>query len=101
MEFIPYNSRLSYHKSPFGAVKEGEEVAFRIVLPRSICCTGASLVVDSEDGSQIFPMTWDGMEGTSEEWWRVTFVPAKEGLYGYHFIVAEKNGVSLITRFEN
>ena len=28
MDFIPYNSRRTYHKSPFGAVREGEEVTF-------------------------------------------------------------------------
>ena len=102
MEFIPYNSRLSYHKSPFGAVKEGTEVVFRIVLPRSLCCTGAELVADNGEGEVcVLPMTWDGMEGFDEEWWRVAFTPAKEGLYGYHFRVAHQNGGSVITRFDN
>ena len=52
MEFIPYNSRLTYHKYPFGAVKEGEETVFRIVLPRSLGCSGASLVIGI-DGEAI------------------------------------------------
>lgn len=102
MEFIPYNSRLDYHKSPFGAVTQDEEVVFRIVLPRSICCTGASLVIADDSGnSRIISMQWDGMEGSNEEWWRVSFTPEKEGLYWYHFAVSEKSGGNVITRFEN
>ena len=70
MDFIPYNSRLTYHKSPFGAVREGERVTMRIVLPRSLGCTGASLIIDSDGGSsRVYPMTWERMERTDEEWW--------------------------------
>lgn len=102
MDFIPYNSRLSYHKSPFGAVREGEQVTMRIVLPRSICCTGASLVINSDSGkSEIYPMTWERMEDHDEEWWKVSFTPKSQGLYWYHFAIAEKSGGSLITRFDN
>lgn len=67
MDFIPYNSRLTYHKSPFGAVREGERVTMRIVLPRSLGCTGASLIIDSDGGSsRVYPMTWERMECTDE-----------------------------------
>ncbi len=101
MNFIPYNSRLSYHKSPFGAVCEGEEVTFRIVMPRSYCCTGASLILTSDSGERcLYPMSWERMEGDSEEWWRVTFIPEKCGLYWYHFAVARWDGGSIITRFD-
>lgn len=101
MDFIPYNSRLSYHKTPFGAVCEGEEVTLRIVLPRNICCTGASLVINSDSGkSSIYPMTWERMEGFDEEWWRVSFIPEEQGLYWYHFAVAQKSGGSVITKFD-
>ena len=102
MDFIPYNSRRTYHKSPFGAVREGEEVTFRIVLPRNICCTGASLVITPENGKpEIVPMSWERMEDNDEEWWRVCFTPQKQGLYWYHFAIAQKSGGSVITRFEN
>lgn len=102
MDFIPYNSRLTYHKSPFGAVREGEQVTVRIVLPRSLACTGASLIMDSDSGgSRIYPMTWERMERTDEEWWRVTFTAEKEGLYWYRFAVAQRDGGKLITCFEN
>lgn len=102
MDFIPYNSRLTYHKSPFGAVKEGEEVTVRIVLPRSLCCTGASLVVTADNGKpEIYPMSWERMEGSYEEWWIVKFTPEKQGLYWYHFAIASKNGGTMITCFDN
>ena len=102
MDFIPYNSRLTYHKSPFGAVCEGENVTLRIVLPRSICCTGASVIVNSDSGkSQIYPMTWERMENNDEEWWRVTLSFDEQGLYWYHFAIAQKSGGSVITRFDN
>ena len=99
MDFIPYNSRLSYHKTPFGAVREGEKVTLRIVLPRSICCTGASLVINPDSGKpDVYPMTWERMEGFDEEWWSVSFTPEKQGLYWYHFAIAGKNGGNVITK---
>ncbi|MBQ7122701.1 MAG: glycoside hydrolase family 13 protein [Clostridia bacterium] len=102
MDFIPYNSRLSWHKVPFGAVREGEKVTIRIVLPLSICCTGASLVINSDSGkSAVYPMEWERYEKNNEEWWRVSFTPEKQGLYWYHFAIACKGESRLITRFEN
>lgn len=102
MEFIPYNSRLTYHKYPFGAVKDGEETVFRIVLPRSLCCTGAALVVGTDGGESLrIPMTWDCMQGNDEEWWRAAFTPEKEGIYWYRFAVDCKDGTKEITGFDN
>ena len=101
MNFIPYNSRLSYHKSRFGAVREGEEITFRIVMPRSFCCTGASLVLTGDSGEyHCCPMSWERMEGEHEEWWKVDFTPEKSGLYWYHFSVRRDDGESIITRFD-
>ena len=45
-------------------------------------------------------MSWERMEGNNEEWWTVTFVPEKCGLYLYHFAVDNKDGGSLITKHE-
>ncbi len=102
MDFIPYNSRLIYHKSPFGAVREGEKITLRIVMPRSFCCTGARLILDSDSGkSTAYPMAWERMEGNDEEWWSVSFTPEKQGLYWYRFAVDRDDGGSLITRFDN
>ncbi|MBR4728578.1 MAG: glycoside hydrolase family 13 protein [Clostridia bacterium] len=100
MEFIPFNSRYTYHKSPFGAVPAGQTVTFRIVLPRAFGCTGASLIVSAESGhTEMAAMRWERMEGTAEEWWTVQFTPRTPGLYWYHFALAQRDGGSLITRF--
>lgn len=97
MYYIPYNSRLSHHKSPFGAVTRGTETVFRIVLPRSLCCRGAYLCI----GNEKIPMQWDGMQGESEEWWRVAFTPDGEGIYRYHFRLDTDCGERQILKYES
>lgn len=102
MDFIPFNSRLTYHKTPFGAVREGEEVTMRIVMPRSYGCTGAQLVLVSDCGEyRAYPMEWERMEGEHEEWWTVSFTAEKQGLYWYRFSLSQNNGGGMITKFEN
>ncbi len=86
MHFIPYNSRLEYHKYPFGAVKEETTITFRVILPRYICCRGVDFIIASDDGaSTALPMQWERMEGEHEEWWRVEYTPEKKGVYWYRF----------------
>lgn len=97
--YIPYNSRYDYHKSIFGAVKTGETVVFRIILPRDFCCTAARLVIrnDTEENSeQSISMQWDCMEGEGEEWWRAEFFAEKKGLYEYRFEYDTSWGTSRI-----
>ena len=102
MDFIPFNSRLTYHKYPFGAVAEGTEITLRIIMPRNYRCTGAVLRLHKDgEYSEDFSMTWDCMQGDSEEWWRVTYTPESSGLYYYHFCIFNQYGESIITRFEN
>lgn len=102
MDFIPYNSRLSYHKYPFGAVCDNTEITFRIVLPRSFGCTGCCLRIH-KDGEYFFdvPMQWERMEGDNEEWWRVTFTPDSSGLYFYRFELYNDYSVNSITKFDS
>lgn len=101
MEFIPYNSRLTYHKSPFGAVCEGEEIIFRIVMPRSFGCTGASLILRPDEGEEkAYRMEWERMEGADEEWWKVSVSAQETGLYWYRFALESNDGESVITRFD-
>jgi glycosidase len=101
MDFIPYNSRLSYHKSPFGAVTPGTEITFRIVLPRNFMCTGCALRIHFDgEYSNDYPMQWERMEGDSEEWWRVSFTPDKTGLYYYRFVLYNDFSVNEISRFD-
>ena len=72
MDYIPFNSRNTLHKSHFGAVREGQNFVFKVVLPRSISCSGVNLVIkkDGEDYKYI-PFSWLSMKGDSEEWWAI------------------------------
>ncbi len=86
MHYIPYNSRLSFHKNIFGAIREGCTVCLRVILPREIQCSGVRLVWhrDGENENRI-SFEWDGMQGNNEEWWKAYFTPETPGLYWYHF----------------
>ena len=99
MNFIPYNSRHTYHKSPFGAVECGTPVTLRFILPRDCSCRAAWLVIakDGEDEKYI-EMQWDGMQGDSEEWWKCTYIPKTAGLYFYRFAFERSWGTSGIFR---
>lgn len=96
--YIPYNSRLEYHKSIFGAVKTDQTVTFRIILPRDFCCHAAKLVIKKAEADEYgyINMQWDCMEGVGEEWWKVDFIAEKAALYKYHFEYDTSWGTSRI-----
>ncbi len=96
--YIPYNSRLEYHKSIFGAVKTDQTVTFRIILPRDFCCHAAKLVIKKAEADEYgyINMQWDCMEGIGEEWWKVDFTAEKAALYKYHFEYDTSWGTSRI-----
>lgn len=96
--YIPYNSRLEYHKSIFGAVKTDQTVTFRIILPRDFCCHAAKLVIKKAEADEYgyVNMQWDCMEGVGEEWWKVDFTAEKAALYKYHFEYDTSWGTSRI-----
>lgn len=86
MEYIPFNSRNPLHKTPFGAVRAGEKITFKLVLPRSLSCSGVELVIrrDSEEEKR-FSFFWLSMQGENEEWWCLDYIQHETGLYFYHF----------------
>lgn len=96
--YIPYNSRLEYHKSIFGAAKTDQTVTFRIILPRDFCCHAAKLVIKKAEADEYgyINMQWDCMEGVGEEWWKVDFTAEKAALYKYHFEYDTSWGTSRI-----
>ena len=101
--YIPYNSRLEYHKSIFGAVKTDQTVTFRIILPRDFCCHAAKLVIKKAEADEYgyINMQWDCMEGVGEEWWKVDFTAEKAALYKYHFEYDTSWGTSRIYHVGN
>lgn len=100
--FIPFNSKSEYHKYPFGAVKEGTEITFRIILPKNFGCNYSELCIrkDGEETSYV-KMDFDRNEGSDEEWWICRFTPETSGLYFYFFRIKNSWGENKITRFEN
>lgn len=101
--YIPYNSRLEYHKNIFGAVKTGQTVTFRIILPRDFCCHAAKLVIKKAEDAQYnyINMQWDCMEGVGEEWWKIDFTAEDAALYKYHFEYDTSWGTSRIYHVGN
>lgn len=88
MEITAYNSRDTYFKSEFGAVKTGTTVRFRIVLPRSFMCNDASLLTRLDSGEYAENhMLWAGMNGDDCEIWEVEQCFDEAGLYWYYFAV--------------
>lgn len=86
MDYIPYNSLNTLHKSKFGAVRQGDNLVFKVVLPRSLGCCGVDLVIKSDKGDyEYLSMKWLCMEGTDEEWWALGYTAKEADLYFYHF----------------
>ena len=101
MEYIPFNSRNPLHKTPFGAVKAGEKITFKLVLPRSLSCSGVELVINKDgEEEKRFPFFWLSMQGESEEWWCLDYVQSETGLYFYHFEYATPWGKTAVRRNE-
>lgn len=86
MEHIAYRSRSELFKYPFSAVRAGEKITFKIVLPRSLQCSGVNLCLH-RDGcdDEIYPLFWLRMEGDHEEWWCIDYIPQESGLFYYRF----------------
>ncbi|MBZ4663705.1 MAG: hypothetical protein JG776_1420 [Caloramator sp.] len=86
---IYYDSRSSEYKVPFGAVKVGEEVTFRLKTGRDIA--QAKLVVFTPNGQLSFDMT---REQKDEYYlWTARFTPNEKGMYKYYFIVSNGSDV--------
>ena len=86
MQFVPFNSRDSRHKSIFGSSAAGDSLRLCVLMPRNFGCQRVTLVMhkDGED-TVCRDMYWCGMNGDNEEWWDITLTIESEGLYFYHF----------------
>ncbi len=81
-----FNARDTQYKSAVRAVCTFESVKFKIVLPRSLGCSGARLVVTKEGETPVgYGMFWAGMHGEFHENWDLHFSATTPGLYFYHF----------------
>lgn len=92
-----FNSRKTEYKSIISAIAVDERVKLRIIVPRSMGCSGARLAVfkDGED-TVYYGMFWAGMCGSDHEYWELHFSATTEGLYFYHFELDTPWGVTYI-----
>ncbi len=97
-----FDSRKIEYKSIVSAVATEEAVKLRIVVPRSLGCTGASLAV-YKDGEETvyYGMFWAGMCGDDNEYWELHFLATTSGLYFYHFELDTPWGKSFIKNVGN
>lgn len=85
MQFIPFNSRDTFHKSIFGSIAVGETLRLCVRMPRSFSCSGVTLLLREDSGTYLEkPLYWCAQNG-DEEYWDIYFAPEKEGLYFYRF----------------
>ena len=92
-----FNSRNTEYKDKVRAIAVGEKVKLRLVLPRSISCSGAFLCVHKENEQDVkYSMFWAGMCGDDKEYWELHFSADTPGLYWYHFQLETAWGRSFI-----
>ena len=99
MNTLPFCSRNPDYKAPFGAVKAGEPVTYRLLLHRDALCEAAFLLLrrDGEDEAERLPLTpaeWAGDYRYYEI--RLTL---ETGLYWYTFAYDGGTGCHTVTRF--
>lgn len=95
-----FNSRKKEYKSKVSALREDEKVKFKIILPRSMGCSGAYLVVTKENEEPVYySMYWAGMNGEFNENWDIHFSATTSGLYYYHFELDTPWGRNYICNF--
>lgn len=98
----PFDSRKTEYKSAVRAIATEEKVKLRIIVPRSMGCSGARLAVrkDGED-TVFYGMFWAGMCGGDHEFWELHFYATTPGIYFYHFELDTPWGLNYIKKVEN
>ena len=92
-----FNSRKKEYKSLISAIATEQKVKLRIVVPRSMSCSGATLCVTKEgEGPAYYGMFWAGMCGDDNEYWELHFSATTAGLYWYHFELETPWGKSFV-----
>ena len=90
-----FDSRDIYFKNPFGAVRAGDEVTLRLMLPLS----HYSPMLAAEKGGESFRVSFDFVrvqDGINT--WQCVFTPKETGVYYYHFEVEPTPASPAFTR---
>lgn len=98
-----FDSRDEKYRSPFGAAEENTRIHFKIILPRSIKCSAATLrVIGDYNTSFSSPsMFWCGMFGDDHEMWECHYITEKPGIYWYYFDLQTEHGKKSIFKLSN
>lgn len=81
-----FNSRDKNYKSIIRAIATDEKCRFRIIVPRDMKCSCATLAITKEgESTAYYNMFWAGMCGDDREYWQLHFYATTPGLYFYHF----------------
>lgn len=81
---VPFDSRKIYYRSPFGAVEQGTEIHFRILLPKAEHTQKAHLCVkyDYDCNWEFTELIWCGKFDEDTEIWECDFTPKKSDFIG-------------------
>lgn len=95
-----FDSRNPVYRNPTGAVQEKTNIHFKILVPRTLKCSAARLIVNEDFTKQAYTLNlfWCGMCGHDYEWWECDFVPDQAGLYFYRFAIDTWRGTLGVTR---
>ena len=98
-----YNSRQSYHKTPFGAVAVGERVIFRVIVPGEISDPRPRLEIfpigEGDDPAAVTTVEMRRQADPSEmNCYVCCFTADKAGVYQYRFRVQGNLGDFLLLR---
>lgn len=92
-----FNSRKKEYKSIISAIATNQPVKLRLIVPRSMGCTCATLCITKENELPVYyNMFWAGMCGDDNEYWELHFSADSAGLYWYHFELDTPWGKSFV-----
>lgn len=92
-----FNSRDTSYKSIISAIATDEVCTFRVVVPRDMKCSCATLAITKDcESTAYYPMVWSGMCGDDCEFWQIDFAATTSGLYFYHFELETPWGTSFV-----
>ena len=92
MSIETFNSRKAFYKTPFGAVRVGEEIRYQIALPRGMAVESSSLLLSGWSGGQSeVPLTYLGEEQDSMLY-GTSYRFEQTGVYWYAFRIRTSGG---------
>ena len=98
-----YNSRLSFYKTPFGAVPVGERVIFRVIPPEELPDPRPVLEIfpigQGDNPSAVTRIEMRGQPAPGEKTsYSCAYLPAEAGVYQYRFCIQGNLGEFFLLR---